>query len=227
MQFRIGYCSVCVCGHRKSFDQIFGFCWQKGQLQLKFITGDKTWVRQYYPETQAQSMAWKHLRSPTIKKFKTSTSSGKLMATRFWDIHEVLLLHFSPPNETVNSAAYQATLKEFKRAVQHKSLQMSDKRLLFLHDNTRTHTAHATVNLLEGRGWEILEHPPYSPDLVPLDFHLFLNMKKYLRAMRFKSRDDVKHEVQIWLCGQDTTLYQQGFEKWISCIDKCLNKEGN
>jgi len=27
------------------------------------------------------------------------------------------LLHFSPPNETVNSAAYQATLKKLKRAV--------------------------------------------------------------------------------------------------------------
>ena len=52
----------CVCGHKKSFDQLFGFCGQKGQLQLKFITGDETWVHQYYPETQAQSMAWKHPR---------------------------------------------------------------------------------------------------------------------------------------------------------------------
>ena len=47
-----------------------------------------------------------------IKKFKTSTCSGKLMATMFWDMHGVLLLHFSPPNETVNSAAYHATLKK-------------------------------------------------------------------------------------------------------------------
>jgi len=39
------------------------------------------------------------------------------MATVFWDMHGVLLLHFSPPNETVNSAAYQATLKKLKRAI--------------------------------------------------------------------------------------------------------------
>ena len=26
----------CVCGHEKNFDQLFGFCGQKGQLQLKF-----------------------------------------------------------------------------------------------------------------------------------------------------------------------------------------------
>jgi len=44
---------------------------------------------------------------------------------------------------------------------------------------------------------------------------------------RLKSRDDVKHEVQAWLRGQDPTFYRQGFEKWISRLDKCLNREGD
>jgi hypothetical protein len=71
-------------------------------------------------------------------------------------------------------------------------------------------------------GWEMLEHPPNSPDLVPSDFHLFPNKKKYLRAKRFKSHADVKHEVQTCLLGEDPTFYRQGFEIWISCLDKCL-----
>ena len=33
------------------------------------------------------------------------------MVTVFWDMHGVLLFHISPPNETVSSAAYQATLR--------------------------------------------------------------------------------------------------------------------
>ena len=60
----------------------------------QIVTGDETWVHQHCPETKAQSVAWKHPGSPTIKTFKTSTSSGKLMATVFWDMHFVLLLHF-------------------------------------------------------------------------------------------------------------------------------------
>ena len=72
----------------------------------------------------------------------------------------------------------QLNLKKLKRAVQRKRPQMSDKRVLLLHDNTRPHTAHATVNLLERWGWEILQDPPYSPDLAPSDFHLFPNTKK-------------------------------------------------
>jgi len=99
--------------------------------------------------------------------------------------------------------------------------------VLLLHDNARSHTVHATVNLLERWGWEFLEHPPYSPDLAPLDFHLFPNMTKHLRAKRFKSHDDVKHEVQTRLPGQNPTFCQQSFEKWISRLDKCLNREGD
>ena len=79
---------------------------------------------------------------------------------------------------------------------------------------------------MERWGWEILEHQTYSPDLAPSDFHLFSNIqKKHLSAKRFKSHDDVKPEVQTWLPGQDPTFYRQGFEKWISRLDKCLNRE--
>jgi len=52
-----------------------------------------------------------------------------------------------------------------------------------------------------------------------------LPQQKNLRAKRLKSHNDVKHEVQTWLRGQDTTFYRQGFEKWISRLDKCLNRE--
>ena len=96
-----------------------------------------------------------------------------------------------------------------------------------LHDYAQPHTAHATVKLLERWGWDFLEHPPYSPDPALSDFNLFPNMKKHLRAKRFKSHDDVKRKVQIWLRGQDPTFYLQDCEKWISCLDKCLNREGD
>jgi transposase len=56
----------------------------------------------------------------------------------------------------------------------------------------------ATANLPNSWGWEILPHPPYSPDLASSDFHLFPKMKKHLRGQRFHS-----NEVKKWLCAQD------------------------
>lgn len=34
-------------------------------------------------------------------------------------------------------------------------------------------------------GFDLQSHTPYPEDLVPNDFHLFLNLKKYLRRKRF------------------------------------------
>ena len=149
------------------------------------------------------------------------------MVTMFWDMHVVLLLHFSPPNETVNSAAYQATLKKLKRDVLYKRPQMSDKRVLLLQDNAWPHKAHATVNLLEWWGWGILEHLPYSPDLAPSDFHLFPNMKKHLQPKRFKSHDESstrrKRGCMVRIPPSINRILRNGFP----CLDKCLNREGD
>jgi hypothetical protein len=35
--------------------------------------------------------------------------------------------------------------------------------------------------------YELLEHPPYSPDLVPSDFCLFPKLKLFLAGQRFSS----------------------------------------
>lgn len=37
----------------------------------------------------------------------------------------------------------------------------------------------------------LLQHPAYSPDLVPSDYFLFPNLKKWLGGRRFTSNDDI------------------------------------
>ena len=41
-----------------------------------------------------------------------------------------------------------------------------------------------------------MDHPPYSPDLAPSDFHLFLHLKKFLGGKQFDDDDDLKDAVQ-------------------------------
>jgi hypothetical protein len=81
----------------------------------RIVTGDETWVFHYTPESAAESMTWKHPRSPVKKKFKTVQSPAKVMATVFWDIRGVLLVDFTPPSSAINAAAYQETLRDSRR----------------------------------------------------------------------------------------------------------------
>jgi transposase len=46
-----------------------------------------------------------------------------------------------------------------------------------LNNNACPHTATATQDLMTPFGWELFVHPPYSPDLAPSDFHVFLHLK--------------------------------------------------
>jgi histone-lysine N-methyltransferase SETMAR len=49
------------------------------------------------------------------------------------------------------------------------------------------HRALATQKKLAYLGFQYLDHPPYSPDLAPLDYHLFSGLKKRLKGRNFSS----------------------------------------
>jgi hypothetical protein len=61
-------------------------CRQEGDTFLRrIITGDETWIHHYAPESQRQSLKWKHPTLLAKRKFKTQPSAGKVMLTVFWD----------------------------------------------------------------------------------------------------------------------------------------------
>ncbi|GBN31255.1 hypothetical protein AVEN_64284-1 [Araneus ventricosus] len=67
-----------------------------------------------------------------------------------------------------------------------------------LQDNTRPYIAHKTEALLKRFKLEVLDHPPYSPDLAPSEFHLFLYLKRHLAGQYFHDVDEIKNKVEMW-----------------------------
>ena len=99
--------------------------------------------------------------------------------------------------------------------------------VIILHDNARPHVANKTVNKLGKLHWEFLEHPPYSPDLAPSDFHFFSPLKKFLAGQRFTCDDKVKAAVRQWFRSQTAEFYCSGIAKLVLRWDKCLNRNGD
>jgi hypothetical protein len=95
-----------------------------------------------------------------------------------------------------------------------------------LHDNARPHTAAGTQDLIATFGWEEFDHSPYSPDIGPNDFPVFLHLKIFLGCRRFHD-DKVKEAVNTWFASQAAPFYDAGIQKLVPCYDSCPNNGGN
>ena len=71
--------------------------------------------------------------------------------------------------------------------------------------------------------WNVLTHPPYSPDLAPCDFYLFGRLKSDLQGMRFVDNDAVMQTVREWIRRQPQDFFEKGIrmlpERWKNCVD--------
>jgi hypothetical protein len=109
-------------------------------------------------------------RQPT--KVQNSTVIRKSDVFFFWDSQGPILEHYQERGATVNSAHYSETLRDkLTPAIRTKRRGLLSKGVALLHDNTRPHTAAHTVETLRHLNSEVLEYPPYSPDLAPSDCH--------------------------------------------------------
>ena len=80
----------------------------------------------------------------------------------------------------------------------------------------------AKINELK---YELLEHPPYSPDLAPSDFWLFSHLKNCMRGKSFSSNYEVIAAVDEYFADLPKKHYRDDNgilnleERWNKCID--------
>lgn len=191
------------------------------------ITCDETWVHHYTPESKQASMEWRLKGEPGPVKAKSRLSAGKVLASVFFDQRGLLHLDFLHERRTINAAYYCDILNEVRLAYRRKRRDLPMREVILLQDNARPHTAALTREKLEQLGWETLEHPPYSPDLSPCDFHLFGPLKEALGGQRFVSDEEVEAYVLNWLKTQPTSFYEDGIRKLPMRWEKCISKSGD
>jgi len=79
--------------------------------------------------------------------------------------------------------------------------------VLFLNDTAPAHRALAIQKKLAYLYFQFLDHPPYSPDLAPSDYHLFPGLKKQLKGHHFSSDEKVIAAAETWLDAQHSEFF--------------------
>ena len=98
---------------------------------------------------------------------------------------------------------------------------------MLLHNNARPHTAAHTAETLRKLKFEVIAHPPCSPDLAPSDYHLFGPLKEVSKGCRFTLDQEVKEAVHAWLAAQPKTFTSEGIRKFMQRWTKCVEKQGD
>ncbi|KAG5327165.1 MOS1T transposase, partial [Pseudoatta argentina] len=88
------------------------------------------------------------------------------------------------------------------------------------------HVAKPVKTYLETLKWEVLPHPPYSPDIGPSDFHLFRSMAHGLADRRFHSYEEAQKWIDSWIASKDMSFVRRGIhvlpERW----EKVVSSDG-
>ena len=96
----------------------------------------------------------------------------------WWEWKEIVYYEILEPCKTVDSLLYCKQLTRLQEAIQKKRPELVNRKgVVFHHDKARLHTSLMTRQELTELGWEVLMHPPYSPDLAPSDYHLFRSLQ--------------------------------------------------
>ena len=80
-------------------------------------------------------------------------------------------------------------------------------KVILQHDNAPYHTAKVVKNTLKALNWEILSHPPYSPDFAPSDYHLFASMGHSLAEQRFDNFEEVEKWLIEWFALREKKFF--------------------
>jgi histone-lysine N-methyltransferase SETMAR len=67
---------------------------------------------------------------------------------------------------------------------------LQKKKIIFHQDNAPAHKRVLAMKKLRDLHYELLEHPPCSPDVAPSDFSLFPKFKFFLAGHRFSSNQE-------------------------------------
>jgi len=94
-----------------------------------------------------------------------------------------------------------------------------------LHDIALAPRALATQKKLAYLGFQCFDHPSYSLDLAPSNYHLFPGLKKQLKGRHFSS-NVVTAAAETWLDGQPSEFFLSGLQMLEQRAKKCIELHG-
>ena len=142
----------------------------------------------------------------------------------FFDSTGMIYMHWVPTGQTINKEYYVEVLREFRKRFRRKRPALFKSGQWHFHQNNApVRDSILVTDYLTKMGINTVPHPPYSPDLAPCDFLLFLK----LRGCRYETIEKMKEavtKVNERLTQKDFHVNFQNLLEW---YNKCIAAGGD
>jgi histone-lysine N-methyltransferase SETMAR len=187
----------------------------------RIVTGDAKWVCYVNVRRRRQ---WLDPGQKPFPNVKPDMHPKKIMLCIWWDMKGVIYFELLDINQTITANVYSQQLQRLNEVLSQKRLALANqKAVILLHDNSRPHVAQLTQQKIEQLGWEVLPHPPWSPDLAPSDYHLFLSLRNYLCNKHYEDFDELKSDLTAFSESKPGSFYRCGIEllpeRWSKVVE--------
>ena len=111
------------------------------------------------------------------------------MVTVWWSASGLIHCSFQNSSKPLHLRSNAQQINEIHQKLQCLELALVNRKgPTFLHDNAQPHIKQSTVQTLNKLGYEILPHLPYSPNLLPTDYHFFKHLNNFLQGKCFHNQ---------------------------------------
>ena len=135
------------------------------------VTGYESWIYHFQPDSKAKNKVWvsSEVDRPVIAHH-CKTSNCMLYAI-FFDSKGPVLQIPVPKGSSVTGKFYrESVLTQIVDFYQKRRLLTGVRGIKLIHDNAPAHKSATLQEYLKESGLDVLDHPPYSPDLSPVTF---------------------------------------------------------
>ena len=150
----------------------------------EIVTGDETWIYHFQPDSTPENKVWVSSEGDRHVIARHCKTSNRMLYAIIFDSKGPVLQIPVPKGSFVTRKFYrESVLTQLVDFYQRRRPHTGVRGIKLLHDNAPAHKSAMVQEYLKESGLDVLNHPPYSPDLSPCDFWLFPRQGNGSRAL--------------------------------------------
>ena len=154
---------------------------------------NEKWISYKNQRWPAQWLEWQAAPKHFLQR---NLHQKKVIVTVWWSAAWLIYYRFLNPGKTIRYEKYAQQIDAMRRKLQCLQLALVNRKGPILLHNAWVHVAQPVLQKLNELGYEILHHPPYSPDLLPTDYCYFKHFNIFLQGKCFHSQQEAENAFQ-------------------------------